>query len=354
VFRTLCYLLYLRLLGVLTPRDRLIERLQTELLVARQQKAVLYRHVKRPVYNERDRVVLAALSRVLSRERWGAFMVTPATLLAWHRRFVARKWTRPHRPPGRPSLAPDVQALIVKMARENPRWGYQRIKGEMGKLGVHVSATAIAMLLRRKGIGPGPRRGPTWRQFLKAQAAGIIACDFFTVESAFLRSFYVLFFIELSSRRVHVTTATRHPDSPWVTQQARNLAMGFHDAGIQMRFLIRDRDCKFSASFDEVFETEGIRIIRTPIRAPNANAHAERWVQTLRAECLDFSLIVSEAHLDRVLRTYVHHYNRARPHRALGLLAPEGTGATAPVKDVPAIHRRDVLGGLIHEYSRAA
>lgn len=251
------------LLGVLTPRDRLIERLQTELLVARQQKAVLYRHVKRPVYNERDRVVLAALSRVLSRERWGAFMVTPATLLAWHRRFVARKWTRPHRPPGGPSLAPDVQALIVKMARENPRWGYQRIKGEMGKLGVHVSATAIAMLLRRKGIGPGPRRGPTWRQFLKAQAAGIIACDFFTVESAFLRSFYVLFFIELSSRRVHITTATRHPDSPWVTQQARNLAMGFHDAGIR---------CAFSSGI----ETASSLPLSTRSLRPKASASSER------------------------------------------------------------------------------
>jgi putative transposase len=168
VFRSLLYLLFLRLLGILTPRDRLIEQLQAELLVARQEKAILYRHVKRPIYKERDRVLLAALSRILSREHWGAFMVTPATLLSWHRRFVSRKWTRPHRPSGRPSLAPDVQVLILKMARENPRWGYQRIKGEMGKLGVHVSATAIAMLLRKKGIGAWPRRGPTWRQFLKA------------------------------------------------------------------------------------------------------------------------------------------------------------------------------------------
>ena len=174
------------------------------------------------------------------------------------------------------------------------------------------------------------------------------------MESAFFRSFYVLFFIEPSSRRVHVTTSTRHPDSTWVTQQARNLAMTFHDEGIQMRFLIRDRDSKFSASFDEVIETEGIRIIRTPIRAPNSNAYAERWVKTLRAECLDFSLIVSEAHLDRVLRTYVRHYNRARPHRGLGLLSPESTGPATPVKNVPEIRRRDMLGELTHEYSRAA
>ncbi len=281
-------------------------------------------------------------------------MVTPATLLSWHRRFVSRKWTRPHCPPGRPSLAPDVVALVLKMANENPRWGYQRIKGECLKLGIRVSATAIAMLLRRKGIGPAPRRGPTWRQFIKAKANSIIACDFFTVESASLRIYYVLFFIELGSRRVHVSTSTRNPDGAWVTQQARNLMMTFADEGIRIKFLIRDRDAKFSGTFDEVFRTEGIRVIRSPIRAPNANAYAERWVETLRAECLDWLLILGPRHLDRVIRTYVGHYNTERPHRGIELRTPEQPVGVALVKTVPDIHRREIFGGLINEYSEAA
>ena len=198
----------------------------------------------------------------------------------------------PHRRPGRPSLDPRIKALILRMAKENPRWGYMRIKGELQGLGIRVSATAIAMLLRSHGIGPAPRRGPTWSEFLKAQASGIIACDFFTVETAFLKTLYVLFFIEIGTRRVHVSVATSSPDSAFVTQQARNLAMSLSDEGASIKFLIRDRDAKFSRSFDDVFASEGIRVIRTPIRAPNANAFAERWVETLRADCLDWLLIL--------------------------------------------------------------
>jgi transposase InsO family protein len=188
------------------------------------------------------------------------------------------------------------------MARENPRWGYLRIKGELGKLGIRASATSIAMLLHRSGVGPAPRRGIGWRGFLKAQAAGILACDFFTVETAFLETLYVLFFIEVETRRVHVTVSTTNPDSSFVTQQARNLVMSLADEGAQIRLLIRDRDTKFCRSFDDVFVSEGIRLIRTPIRAPNANAFAERWIETLRAECLDVLLIWGPRHLDRILR----------------------------------------------------
>jgi transposase InsO family protein len=229
-----------------------------------------------------------------------------------------------------------------------------RIKGELGKLGIRASATSIAMLLRRAGVGPAPRRGPTWREFLKAQASGILACDFFTVETAFLTTLYVLFFIEIGTRRVHVTLSTRNPDASFVTQQARNLVMSLADEGTQVRFLLRDRDAKFCRSFDAVFASEGIRVLRTPIRAPNANAFAERWIETLRAECLDWLLILGPRHLDRVLRIYVQHYDQRRPHRGLELQVPE---RLAPIEDadaMPDIERRDLLGGLVHEYVRAA
>jgi transposase InsO family protein len=325
-----------------------------EILVLRHQLEVLRRQVKRPVYRRRDRALLAAASRILPRHRWGAFLVRPETLLRWHRSFVARKWTKPRRPPGRPAIDPKVATLIHQLANENPRWGYLRIKGELAKLGIPASATSIALLLRRSGVGPAPRRGPTWRQFLKAQAAGILACDFFSVETALLRTLYVLFFIEIGSRRVHVSVSTASPDASFVTQQARNLVMGLADEGRPIRLLIRDRDAKFCRSFDDVFASQGIRVIQTPIRAPNANAFAERWIETLRAECLDWLLILGPRHLDRVLRTYVEHYNRQRPHRALELRAPEPPTPVQEAVGVPAIERRDVFGGLVHEYRRAA
>src|SRR5674476_506380 len=354
VFSSLLYLLLSLLLGMLVSRDRAAEQVRLENLVLRHQVAILRRQVKRPVYRMRDRALLAAASRMLPRERWNAFLVRPETLLRWHRRLVARKWTRRHRRPGRPALEPEVRRLILRMAKENPRWGYMRIKGELHKLGIHVSATAIAMLLRSHGIEPAPRRGPTWSQFLKAQAQGIIACDFFTVETALLKTLYVLFFIEIGSRRVRVSVATSSPNSVFVTQQARNLAMCLSDEGASVKFLIRDRDAKFSRSFDDVFASEGIRVIRTPIRAPNANAFAERWVETLRADCLDWLLIFGPRHLDRVLRTYVEHYNQRRPHRGLQLLATESAASPAELDTVPHVRRRDLLGGLIHEYEVAA
>src|SRR5450830_230417 len=354
VLSSLLYLLLRRLLSVLSSKDRAAEQVRLENLVLRHEVMILRRQVKRPVYRMRDRALLAAASRMLPRERWNAFLVHPETIMRWHRRLVAHKWTRPHRRRGRPALEPEVRRLILRMAKENPRWGYMRIKGELQGLGICVSASAIAMLLRRHGIGPAPRRGPTWSQFLKAQASGIIACDFFTVETAFLRTLYVLFFIEIGTRRVRVTVATSNPDSVFVTQQARNLAMSLPDQGARTTFLIRDRDAKFSRSFDDVFASEGMRVICTPIRAPNANAFAERWVETLRADCLDWLLIFGPRHLDRVLRIYVEHYNQKRPHRGLQLVAPESAAPVPEVDRVPDIQRRDLLGGLIHEYESAA
>jgi transposase InsO family protein len=240
------------------------------------------------------------------------------------------------------------------MGRENPRWGCIRIRGELAKLGIRVSATKIRTLLRANGIGPAPRRdGPTWSQFLRSQAEGILALDFFTAESVLLRTTYVLFAIHLSSRRVHVLGVTRNPDSAWVTQQARNLAMGERFDGI--RFVIRDRDAKYTGSFDEVFRSEGIRIIRTPILAPRANAFAERWVRTVRAECLDWMLIFGRRHLEHVLRAYVVHYNRARPHRGLELRTPEPRPDRARwPSDRSTVRTQRVLGGLIREYELAA
>ena len=323
-----------------------------EILVLRHQLRVLRRKTGPPKFRAIDRVLLAVASRAIPRERWSGFMVTPATLLRWHRELVRRKWTygRTGRP-GRPPIHPEVRELICRLARENPRWGCVRIGGELRKLGIRVGATTIRTLLRTARLGPAPRRtGPSWTEFLRAQAGGIIACDFFTVETAWLRTLYVLAFIELGSRRIHVSASTAHPDSAWVTQQARNLAMDLDDRSTPIRFLIRDRDTKFSRAFDEVVRSEGARVILTPIRAPNANAHAERVIETIRAECLDWTLILGRRHLDQTLRTYAEHYNRGRPHRALGL-APPLAEAWDPLSVSPRdVRRRDVLGGLIHEY----
>ena len=347
VIRTLVRLI---VIGDLRQRDEHAKDL--EILVLRHQLRVLQRTVSPPRLRTIDRVLLAAASRVLPRDRWVAFLVTPATLLRWHRELVRRKWTyRRSGRPGRPPIDPEVRALILRLARENPRWGCVRIDGELRKLGLRVSATTIRTLLRTARLGPAPRRtGPTWTEFLRAQADGIIACDFFTVETAWLRTLYVLVFIELGSRRIHLRPATAHPDSAWVTEQARNLAMALDDRSLASRFLIRDRDSKYSRSFDAVLRSEGMRVIRTPFRAPNANAHAERVIETIRAECLDWTLILGRRQLDQTLRIYAEHYNRQRPHRAIRLATPLG-GARVPVPVSPRdVRRRDLLGGLIHEY----
>ncbi len=309
---SLVYFVLVRLLRALAPLGRSDLERDAELLVLRHQLKILSRQARRPTFRKRDRMLLAAVSRILPRERWKAFVVTPRTLLQWHRELVRRKWTYQHRRPGRPPLDQETVQLILRLARENPRWGYVRIRGELLKLGVRVSATAIGSVLRRAGLGPAPRRsGPTWSEFLRSQARGVLAFDFFTAETAWLRTLYVLFAIELGSRRVHILGVSSNPDSVWVTQQARNLAVGEHLEGI--RFVIRDRDAKYSGPFDEVLRTEGVTIVKTPIRSPRANAFAERWVRTARRECLDHILVLGRRHLVRTLREFEGHYNRARP-----------------------------------------
>ena len=241
----------------------------------------------------------------------------------------------------------------MRLARENPRWGCVRIQGELRKLGVRVGATTIRTLLRQQGLGPAPRRaGPSWAEFLRAQAEGVLACDFFTVETVWLRTLYVLFWIEHGSRRVHLAGVTANPDCAWVTQQARNLAIDERLGSV--RFLIHDRDAKFCGPFDSIVGSEGVRVIETPFRAPRANAVAERWVRTVRGECLDHMLIVGRRHLERMLRVYVAHYNAERPHRSLALATPAGQPPAARGAPPEAVLRRDLLGGLIHEYAAAA
>jgi len=352
VYLTLCRTI--QLLALLARGDAVKD---LEIMVLRHQLAVLRRQVPRPRLEPADRALLAALSRALPRARWSCFLVKPETLLRWHRRLVAGAWTYPHRRPGRPPLDEGVQQLIVRLARENPRWGYQRIRGELLRLGMLVSATAIRATLRRHGLDPAPRRAAmTWRVFLRQQGAGILACDFFTVDTVWLRRLYVLFFIELGTRRVHLAGVTAHPDGAWVTQQARNLLLTLGDRGRSARFLLRDHDAKFSRSFDDVFGADGIQVRRTPVRAPQANAYAERWVRTVRADCLDWLLIVGRGHLEWVLRIYVDHYNKHRPHRALGLAAPDRPIEVMVVGEDRrgGVRRHDLLGGLLHEYRRAA
>jgi putative transposase len=346
------YLAVRALLGALVRSRRGLHVKDIELLVLRHELEILRRQVARPKLGAADRALLAAVACHLPRSSFGALVVTPRTLFRWHRALVRRKWRQPAGRRGRPPLSAEVRELVLRLARENPRWGHRRICGELAKLGFRVSPTSIRRLLAQAKLEPAPRRsGPSWREFLRTQAASIVACDFFTVETVFLRRYYVSFFIAHASRRVWLAGCTKNPSGDWVTQQARNLGLDLSEQ--RLRFLIRDRDSKYSGAFDEVFRSEGTRIVRTPVRAPKANAIAERFVRTVRAECLDWLLILNRRHLERVLRVYVDHYNRERPHRALELRPPDPDERRerAPTGE---IRRRDRLGGLIHEYYRAA
>ncbi len=325
---------------------------ELEILVLRRELAILRRQSSRPGLTRADGVLLAALSRSLPRTAWAAFPFKPETLLRWHRLLIARRWTYSQRTPGRPPLERSLRELILRLARENPGWGYKRIAGELKGLGISVSATSVRKLLLEAGLQPVPQRAhSSWRTFLRAQAASMLACDFLTVETIFLQRIYVLFFISLATRRIEYLACSSNPDGPWVAQQARNLAMQFADEQ-PFRFLIHDRDTKFCHAFDDVFRAEGIKVIRTPVQAPNANAFAERWVRTVRADCLDRILILGRRHLEHVLSVYRRHYNEHRPHRALRLLPPDGRDPT-PLIAPADLRRRDLLGGLIHEYEAA-
>jgi putative transposase len=346
------YLAFRALLGALVRSRRGLHVKDIELLVLRHELELLRRQVARPTLGPADRALLAAAACHLPRPARSSRLVTPRTLLRWHRALVRRRWRQPSGRRGRPELPTEVRELVLRLARENPRWGHRRLCGELGKLGFRVSPTSIRRLLARARLDPAPRRaGPSWREFLHAQAASIVGCDFFTVESVFLRRYYALFFIAHGSRRVWLAGCTSNPSGACVTQQARNLGLDFSGQGV--RFLMRDRDSKYSGPFDEVFRSEGIRIVKTPVRSPKANAIAERFVRTARAEWLDWLLILNRRQLERVLRVYVDHYNRERPHRALELRPPERNERRERSPE-GEICSRDRLGGLIHEYYRAA
>jgi putative transposase len=349
----LVYLLMIRLFGWLALLARSDAAKDAEILVLRHEVAVLRRQTARPKPNWADRAVIAALTRLLPAHLRLHRIVTPATLLAWHRRLLKRKWTYPNAS-GRPPVPDEVRDLVERLARQNPRWGYRRIQGELISLGYRVAEGTIRRILAAAGLRPAPRRAsPTWQQFLTSQAAGILACDFLHVDTAFLRRVYVFFVMEVQTRTVHILGLTAHPTGAWTAQQARNLLMDLGDRAASFTFLIRDRDSKFSAAFDDVLAGNGTKIIKTPVRSPRANSYAERFVGTLRRECLDHLLITGEQHLRKILDEYARHYNRHRPHQALQQRPP--LQRPRHTIDITArIERRKAVGGLICEYRRAA
>jgi len=350
------YLAFVRILQLLCLSRHDSGDLAIEVVVLRHEVAVLRRQVDRPALRPPVRALLAGLNKLITRENLHRFFVQPDTLLRWHRELVRRKWAYP-KPAGRPRIPAGTVQVVVRLARENPMWGYRRIHGELVRTGVVLAPASVWNILRRHGLDPSLHRtGPTWSEFLKAQATTMLACDFFTVDTVLLRRLYVLFFIELRTRKVLVTGVTAHPTGAWVAQQARNLSYELTERAQPVKFLIRDRDAKFTTSFDEVFLAEGIRIIRTPIRAPRANAFAERFVGTVRRECLDRILILGRRHLEGVLAEFVDHYNEHRPHRSLAQQSPLTVDPPPPIRDPkPAeLLRRDAVFGLINEYRLVA
>ncbi|MFC0430261.1 integrase core domain-containing protein [Kutzneria buriramensis] len=351
----LLYLSFLRLAGLLVLLGRSSASKDVELLVLRHEVTVLCRGNRRPGVDWADRAVIAALVRLLPMGLRLHRLVTPGTILRWHRRLVAAKWTYPHRH-GRPPVDDAITGLVERMATDNRSWGYKRIQGELLKLGHRVAASTIRRILKRARIPPAPDRhtDTIWRQFLRTQASTMLACDFFHVDCALtLKRIHVFFVLEVASRYVHVLGTTTNPDGAWTTQQIRNLAMDLGNRVDEFRLLVRDRAGQFAASFDAVLTDVGITTVKIPPRCPRANCYVERFVLTTRTELTDRMLILSKRHLDTALAEYVQHYNGRRPHRARELRPP---CPTHPVADLNSqrIKRRRLLGGLINEYERAA
>ena len=331
-----------------------------EIIILRQQMRILQRKVKTPPrITDPERMILAILTDRYKQSADDAsqrlhqvmLIFKPDTVLGWHRKLVRRKWTfRRKGIPGRPCISSELEALIVRLAKENTRWGYDKIHGELLKLGHRICVTSVRNVLKRCKVTPvSQRSNGSWRSFLGHYKDQILACDFFTIETIWLKTIYVLFFIELGTRRIYLAGCTTNPDLTWITQQARQVVWNLKDDSRDMAFLIHDNDTKFTSSYDNLFSSEGIEVLHTPYRAPRANAFAERWVRSVREECLDHILVLDENHLRRVLREYGEYYNHARPHQGIGQHFP----VSGPERSIKGpIRRRDILGGVIHDYYR--
>jgi putative transposase len=331
-----------------------------EILILRHQLAVMQRRQpRRPNVNWADRALLVTLLGVIPKARRQGLrlLVTPDTILRWHRDIVRRRWAaRSMRgKSGRPATRRNISALVLRMARENPEWGYRRIHGELAGLGIKVAASTVWDILKKAGIDPAPRRtGPVWSQFLRSQAEAILACDFFTADLLDGTQAHVLAVIEHATRRIRILGVTLHPSGEWTAQQARNLIMDLGGQAHQIKFMIRDRGSNFTAAFDVVLAEAGIRTVLCNVRTPRMNAVAERWIGGCRRELLDRTLILNQSHLRRILRLYETHHNQHRPHRSLD--------GAAPLKPLPEpvdlekyrVRKHARVGGTINEYRLVA
>jgi transposase len=348
------------LIGLLPMSDR---EKDLEILALRHQLAVLRRQVDKPQLTWPDRALLAALLHRLPRIRLRQLhlVVSADTVLRWHRDLLRRRHANASRPkrPGRPRTVRSVRALVLRLVRENPGWGYRRVHGELAALGIKVAASTVWSILKEHGIPPAPdREHTTWADFLRSQAEAILAADFFETKTLTGSTLTVLAVIEHATRRVRILGVTAQPTAAWVTQLARNLVMDVQDAGVKITYLIRDRDVRYPAGFDTVLANEGIEALKTGVRMPRMNAIMERWIRSCRTELLDHTLVWDQAHLLHALREYEAFYNEHRPHRTLA--------GAAPLRPLPEpivepdrlvqldVRRRDRLGGILHEYHHAA
>jgi hypothetical protein len=332
-----------------------------EILVLRQQISILQRKLNSPIRPSRvEKLTLSFLTvklkkltnQTANQLKSVIHIFQPETILRWHRELVRKKWTYPSKNKGgRPSISKELECLILQLVQENPRWGYGKIQGELIKLSFQISQSTIRNILDRNGIQPASVRNGSigWRKLMDHYKDQILACDFFTIETIWLQTLYVLFFIELGSRQVRIAGISPNPNEIWITQQARQLIWELQENDRPSRFLIHDNDRKFSKAFNAVFESEGIHVIHTPFQAPNANAYAERWVRTVREECLDHILILNTNHLNRVLIEFSDYYNSSRPHQGIDQQLP----VPHQTQSIGMIHRRKVLGGIINDYYRS-